>query len=131
MLTGIYAAVLALIQVFLTLRVVKMRHVKKVSLGDGGQEELVRRIRGHGNFTETVPIAVLLMLIAELSGSPFWCIHALGVLMVIARLMHYIGVVSGSGHGKFRYYGMVITVNIIALSALLCFWLAWPALLDS
>ncbi len=126
MISGIYAALFALMQVFLTLRIVKARSINKVSLGDGGHEELMRKIRGHGNFVETVPMVLILMLIAELSGAPLWCIHVLGLLMIAARAMHYIGMTKGTRH---RVHGVQLTVLVFVLGALLCLWLAWPTLL--
>jgi len=131
MVSGVYAAVFALVQFFLTLNVVKLRWSKKVSLGDGDHDALTRSIRGHGNFIETVPIVLLLMLIAELSGSPLWCIHVLGLLMVVSRVLHYVGVTTGTGHGKYRSYGMQMTGLCFVLGALLCLWLAWPVLLPA
>ena len=128
MISGLYAAVLALIQIKLTLDVVGIRRGQKISIGNGGREDLERKMRVHGNFIETVPIALLLMLIAELSGSPLWCIHILGLMMVGGRIAHAIGLNSKTGHGKFRFYGMVTTVTVIVLGAFLCLWLAWPVL---
>ena len=129
MVSGLYAAILAFIQYALIMRVVKVRNSEKVSLGDGGHEALQRRIRAHGNFVETVPMALVLMVIAELSGAPLWSIHVLGLLMVGARVAHAIGINSGTGYGKFRFYGMVATVVVYILGALLCLWLAFPVLL--
>ena len=51
-------------------------------------------------------------------------IHVLGLAMIGARISHAIGISSGSGHGKFRFYGMVMTVNVIVVSAVLCAALA-------
>lgn len=124
MITGLYATLLALIQVKLTLNVVKIRRGEKVSIGDGDRENLTRMIRVHGNFIETVPIALILILIAELSGAAPWMIHVLGVSMVGARIAHAIGLSSAEAPGKFRFYGMVMTVNVIVLAALLCAALA-------
>ncbi len=129
MISGLYAALFAFVQIYLTMNVVKVRKGQKVSLGDGGHDALQRRIRAHGNFVETVPLALFLMVIAELSGSPLWCIHALGLLMLGARISHVIGITSGMGHGKFRFYGMVATLSVFILGGLLCLWLAWPMLL--
>ena len=126
MISGFYAAVFAFIQIFLTLKIVKLRWSEKVSLGDGGHDELARRIRGHGNFTKTVPMVLILMLVAELSGSPFWCLHVLGLLMVGGRVVHYIGMIRGT---SYRVYGMAMTILAFILGALLCVWLALPILL--
>ena len=129
MVSGLYAAIFVLLQVIFIMKVVKLRWAKEISLGDGGDEELNRRVRGHANFIETVPMALALMVIAELSGAPLWAVHALGTLMVLARISHYYGMTTGSGHGKFRFYGMVITITVLGLGAALCVWLALPVLL--
>ncbi len=131
MVSGLYAAILALIQIKLTLDIVKIRMGQKVSLGDGGHEDLTRKIRSHGNFIETVPIALALIIIAELSGAPFWCLHALGVVLILGRVLHVIGIRSKKGHGKFRFYGMIFTLLNILLGALLCAWLSLPLILPS
>jgi len=124
MIIGLYTALLALIQVKLTLDVVKIRRGEKISIGDNANEGLARAIRVHGNFIETVPIALILILIAELSGAPHWMVHVLGVSMVGARISHAIGISTGTGHGKFRFFGMVMTVNVIIAGAILCAALA-------
>lgn len=85
-----YAAILAVMFVVLTIRVVKNRYRAKASLGDGGDEGLTRAIRVHGNFAEFVPFCLLLIALAEMNGSPSWSIHALGVVLVAARLCHAI-----------------------------------------
>ncbi len=131
MISGLYAAFFALIQIRFTMNVVKIRRGEKVSIGDGGKDHLLRAVRGHGNFTETVPIFLILLVISEMSGAPFWTIHVLGVLMIAGRLAHYRGLSSGTGHGKFRFYGMVASVAAIASAALLCLWLSVPLLLPA
>ena len=131
MISGLYAALLIVIQKVLILRVVHVRRSKKVSVGDGGHEDLTRRIRAHGNFIETVPMALLLMLIAELSGSPLWCIHILGLMLIGARISHVIGISSSTGHGKFRFYGMVVTMTVFGLGALLNLLLVLPTLIGA
>lgn len=128
MISGIYAAVFALIQVWMILKVAMTRRGEKVSLGDGGNDTLSRKMRGHGNFVETVPMALFLMVIAELSGAPFWTIHLLGLLMLCARILHYVGLTTGTGYGKPRFYGMMLTFLVYVLGALLCLWLVMPVL---
>ena len=54
------AAVFAVLHVIFTLRVGGYRFSNNISLGDGGDKELLNRIRGHGNFIEQVPIALVL-----------------------------------------------------------------------
>ena len=86
---ALYAALLALIQVALTFNIVRMRYAQGVSLGtDKGDGDLLRGVRAHANFTEIVPIALILILLAELQGAPLWCIHSLGMMLVAGRFLH-------------------------------------------
>ena len=67
--TPMYVAILGLIFIPYTLRVGFFRLKSEIFLGDGGNEEMLRRIRGQANFVETVPLALLLLLVMELSGA--------------------------------------------------------------
>lgn len=69
MISSFYAAILALLIVWLSLRVIKLRRIKKVRLGDGGEPELQVAIRAQGNATEYVPISLILLVLLELSGA--------------------------------------------------------------
>lgn len=130
MITGLYTAVLAFLQIVFTLNIVRLRRGNKVSLGDGGHDHILRKIRAHGNFTETVPLALILMILAELSGSPLWCIHVLGLMLIAGRTLHYAGITTGKGYGSLRFYGMVLTLSVYLLGGLLCLWMAVPFLLS-
>ncbi len=49
-------------------------------------------IRAHGNFAEYVPLTLLLMALCELAGvDPFW-LHLGGVLLLVGRILHAIGI---------------------------------------
>jgi len=63
-----YAAVLVLIFVLLSVRVIQMRASAKIGLGHGNNPVMERRIRVHGNFAEYVPLALLLLLCMELQS---------------------------------------------------------------
>lgn len=65
--TALYAAILGLMQVSLTSYVVFGRWRYGVSLGDGGERDMRRRVRAHGNFTEIVPMSLILLYLAEQS----------------------------------------------------------------
>ena len=56
----IYAAIFAVMLVVLSLHVAKTRGDVRVAIGDGGNIVLRRRIRVQGNFTEYVPMALIL-----------------------------------------------------------------------
>jgi uncharacterized protein len=63
--TALYAGVLGIILVLISVRVSVVRGKFKVMFGDGGQESLMRAIRGQGNFVEYVPLALLLVGMVE------------------------------------------------------------------
>jgi uncharacterized protein len=63
--TPLYALPLALIFLVLWVRISAIRAGTKISYGDGGNVELLRRIRQHGNFVEWTSIVLILMILAE------------------------------------------------------------------
>jgi len=92
--TALYAAILALIYAALSGWVVAGRVRFRTNHGDGGNAALNRRIRAHGNFAEYVPLILLLSMVLEMGGFGPTALHALLALLVIARIMHPIGMVA-------------------------------------
>ncbi|MFM2119363.1 MAG: hypothetical protein RL722_831 [Pseudomonadota bacterium] len=107
-LTPLFVGLLVLMQVALTFIVIARRHGAKVSLMDGGDPALLRRIRAHGNFTETVPITLLAMLVAEWTGAPAWLLWAGGGALLLGRGLHASSLIR-RGMGAGRGAGMVLT----------------------
>ncbi len=87
--TSVYAAVFGLFLIPITIFVGLRRIKTATSFLDGGDETLLRRIRGHANFLEYVPFALLLMGLAELNAAPAALMHAIGATLLIARTVHY------------------------------------------
>ena len=90
--TPIYIALLGILFVPFTMRVGLYRVKNEIIIGDGKDEELIRRIRGQGNFVETVPLAVVLLLLMEILGAGDRWLHALCALLVGGRFLHYLGI---------------------------------------
>jgi len=111
--TSTYAALLGFIFVVITLRIAQQRYAKRVSLGDGGDKQFSKLIRGHGNFTETVPLALILILLLELQGASATLLHVLGAALVIGRVMHYLQLTGTIKPLLFRTVGMVLTITVI------------------
>ncbi len=123
--TPLYAGLLALWFLLLALRVVQHRRRAKVSLGDGGDVALQRAIRGHGNFAEYVPLALIMMAMLELARTSIYVLHALGVTLLVARLLHGYAL-SFTGHFRLgRTGGTVLTVAVLLIEAVLCLWQAY------
>lgn len=118
--TAMVAALLAPLYLLLTLRVIGQRRAAKVAIGDGGDKPLVRRMRVHANFTETVPYALVLMGLAEsLNASPR-LLYLAGACLIIGRLSHAYGVSQLTETFAFRVTGMVLTFVTITLLAIAC-----------
>jgi len=109
--------------------IARSRIREKVILGTGDSRVLEAKSRVYGNFTEVVPTAILLMLIAELSGAPLWAIHWMGGLMILSRICHGIGLVRPPGYGPLRMLGMLLAMAVFVIGACLCVTLGLPQLL--
>ena len=115
--TTVYAGLFALFFVLLSLRVIRFRRAAGISLGDGGDEEMRRRVRVHANFAEYVPLALILMALAELQAQPAWIIHLTGVLLAAGRAAHAYGVSRAPQIMPLRVGGMIATIAAIVAGA--------------
>jgi len=120
--TGLYAAIVALIVVILAIRVTLRRRAIKVGIGNGGDAVLAQRIRVHANAAEYVPLALILLLILELNQTQPLLIHVFGCVLIAGRLLHAYGLSSTPGLSPGRAVGMVLTWAVIAVMALLLIW---------
>ena len=121
-LTPVFAALLALILLFLSLSVIKLRISKKVSLGDGGDPDLQVAIRTHANFTEYVPMSLLLLWFVEAFTYSSNFTFILGCILVVARLAHIIGMHHPKDFMILRQLGVVATYGVIAVSSARILW---------
>ena len=80
--TLLYGGALALWFLVLSIRVIQGRS------GKGDDASLQRRIRGHANFAEYVPLILILIGFLEASGTAPWIIHSLGASLLVGRLLH-------------------------------------------
>ena len=119
--TPIYAGILALLFFVLSYRVILLRG-HGASLGDGGNPVLLRRIRAHGNFSEYVPFILLMIGMLELSHFSIYVLHALGVTLVVARLLHGYAL-SFTEKFKFgRFWGTALTFILLGVCGVLCLY---------
>ena len=117
-LTMITAGMLGLMIVVLGLRVSAIRRSAHVSLGDGGNPLLEERIRAHGNAVETIPIALILLGLAERALGQTWYLVAMAVVLVVSRLIHPIGMARPSPNAA-RVLGILGTWSVIGILALI------------
>ena len=122
--TPIYAALLAVLCIVLCFRVISVRRGEQISLGDGGNPALRARIRVQANFTEYVPLTLLLILLIELQGGSAIILHALGLMLLVGRVSHSVGLSKYPQVMPLRFWGMVLTFASLALGAIVTLWLA-------
>ena len=121
LLTG---GILGLVFLVLSWRVVQVRQSAKVELGDGGDTNLLARIRAHANFAEYVPICLVLLGLIEMSyrETPRGLWVAGGALIVV-RLAHAVGMAT-RGANPARAIGIVGTWGVLAALSGWAIWLA-------
>jgi uncharacterized membrane protein YecN with MAPEG domain len=74
----------------------------------------------HANFVEYVPLALVLMLLAELNGVNGAALHGAGILLLASRGLHAFGLGRSSGRSFGRFYGTAGTwLVLLGLSAAL------------
>ncbi len=122
--TAIYAALLGLLMVVLAVRVARYRQTRLIGIGDGGDRDLVKRIRAHANAVENVPMALLLLLILELTQTQAAWLHVFGLMLLIGRLLHALGLSRHAGSSSGRLIGIALTWLAMLAMCLLLLWRA-------
>ena len=120
--TAFYLAVLALLYVVLSLQVIRLRRANRAAFGDSGNIALRSAIRAHAHFAEYVPIILIMAAMLEMSGLAAMRIHFLMGALLIARLLHPLGMHAKPGSLQFsigRVGGMVVTSFVMIACALL------------
>ena len=118
---ALYVALSLVLNVVLMLRVGRGRLAKGINLGDGGDADMISRVRTHGNYIENAPLMLVgLFAVAMLSGAPL-ALHIFGALYLIGRLLHVFGMAGTIGQGRLLgtvlsllcYLGMAIYIVVL------------------
>ena len=118
MITMLYAGLCTILVVFLALRVVQWRFRHKIGLGDGGDPQLLMRVRAHANAVENLPLALLLLGGMELNGFPGPLVHGFGATLLVSRAAHAWGLSHRSGTSRGRFLGSLFTwLLMLAMAA--------------
>ncbi len=106
-----FAAVAALVNMWLGIRCGRVRTSAKISHGDGGNPLLARRMRAQLNFAENAPIVLVLTLVCELAGVPPLWLGITSIAFILARISHAIGMDADVG-GTPRMIGVATTMLV-------------------
>src|SRR6266849_4206964 len=127
--TAGYLAVLALLYAALGLQVSRLRRGNRVLFGDGDNIKLRSAIRAHANFAEYVPIIALMVGLLEMSGMPSTRVHLMMGALLLARLIHPVGMYVGPRTLTFqicRVGGITITLVVMVSAAVAGLQRFWP-----
>jgi uncharacterized membrane protein YecN with MAPEG domain len=111
------ALILGTLMVYLTFGVIFQRRDKKIVLGDDGDREILKKIRGHANAAEQVPIALILLGFVEfLEGS--FIASIIAAILIVGRLLHACYFSYQGVNWRLRFTGMLLTMIAQALALL-------------
>lgn len=113
--SGLYAGLAGLMLIVLSVRVIRLRKARGLSVGDGGDPALTQRIRAHGNFCEYTPLALIILAAVEGAGHPAWLVHGLGICLVAGRASHAWSM--SAGNIPARAAGMALTFLVLGVGS--------------
>jgi uncharacterized membrane protein YecN with MAPEG domain len=129
MTSSLYIALCGFLYIVLGIHVIRGRRLYRVVVGDGGNVNMLRRIRAQGNFAEYTPIFLILLFVSEISGLRPFCVNLFGLVYLIGRMIHTYGlleaekIIEGNIQGlRYRIIGIVST--FACLLGLSCYLLA-------
>ncbi len=120
--TPLFAAILGLLYVYLSFGVSKIRLSQRISMGTGESNALDRAIRAHGNFSEYVPMTLLLLWFVETLTVSRLLIVILGTALVLGRVLHAVGMLYPKKWLILRQLGILLNYAVIVL---LCVYLIY------
>lgn len=103
------AGAAAILNVWLMLRVGAVRNAEKIFIGDEDNENLIRRMRAHANFTESAPFVLVLIAAIELAGKGAQWLPYVAGIFIVGRVLHAFGM-DGGAMRMGRLIGIVITM---------------------
>ncbi|MEM7283204.1 MAG: MAPEG family protein [Pseudomonadota bacterium] len=118
--TSLFAGILGLMSMWLSAGAGGMRGKTGISIGDGGNTEMLLAMRKHQNFTEYVPLALILIGLLEMAGTNEIALYVMGSLLVLARLAHGLGLKADTMSGFGRFFGAACTALITVVASVWC-----------
>ncbi len=103
------AAAAIIVNLWLGIRIGRLRMAEKIIHGDGGNEALIRRMRAQANFIENVPLTLILIAAIELTGKGGTWLAIVGAVFMLARVSHLLGMDNPNANPA-RAVGMMVTM---------------------
>lgn len=113
--TALYVGLHGLLAVLLANYVLRIRLNPKAPEWQG---DAVLRVQA--NFVENVPIALLLLFVLEIQGTPTLVLHLFGGALFVLRLLHAFGLGTYEGANYPRLIGAQGTFALVSVMACAC-----------
>jgi uncharacterized membrane protein YecN with MAPEG domain len=120
--TALYAALLGLLTLVLAAMVSMQRAKYKQSISDGGHPDLSLAIRRHGNLIEYLPLFLILLGLCEARGMSTTWLHVLGIVFLLSRIAHVVGLHPTNGVTPARGIAVIGTDLAILATILYLLW---------
>ncbi len=106
------------INFWLSMRCGKVRAAEKISVGDGGNDLMARRMRAQLNFIEQTPITLIGIGLVEIAGKGGQWLAPLGAVFLLGRVCHGIGMDGNfkPGRGIGMLTGMVLQLTLVVVA---------------
>lgn len=115
--TSLFAALLTLLYIVLAVRIIRLRWRERVGIGTGDSLPLKAAVRVHGNFSEYVPLGLILLALMEANNASELMLFTMGGVLFIARVFHAIGLTKSIGVSIYRTIGVLGTFSMLLVSA--------------
>ena len=122
--TALFGGLFALLMIPMTVAVGLCRARTRVLFYDGGNDTLRRVVRAHGNYLENMPVALILMAVAEINNASVIFLYVMGTVFLLARVLHYL-TLNFFDKPVFRVTSMLTTMGTIlgfGIWLLLAYW---------
>ncbi len=121
--SAVFAAVLGLLLIVLSLLVVRYRLKAKKGMGVTEDKGFEATVRAQANLAEYAPTALIMLAIAELNGVPSALVYWTGMGFVVGRLLHAFGMINGRGRTHIaRFLGIILSWLAMLVLAALLLW---------
>jgi hypothetical protein len=110
----------------LSVLVVRQRRRHGVVLGDAAVPELTQAIRTFGNATEYVPAGLVALAVLAMVGALPMLVHLTGLVLLVGRVSHAIGLSRSGGASILRSAGVILTWLAYIVGAVTLIFYAIP-----
>ncbi|MEM9571469.1 MAG: MAPEG family protein [Pseudomonadota bacterium] len=120
--TGLYTGLTIILAIVLGMGIGTYRGKTKISVGDGGDPEVLVRMRRHGNLVETAALTLLAMAIIEMNGASSGLLHGLGIAYILCRIAHPIGLKADDITHPLRAIGAMGSTLVMLIAGGFAIW---------